>query len=125
MPDTIEVRVIEGRQLWFIWNETTIGENFAEKWNRDPRLADAFFGWHQQALRDLEMLAAIEGLDQLSKGLRGAFGQGPVNKAMEGLIEEVAGARSNSRLGIAPEVGLTIGTARATAVRSNTFFGAP
>ena len=125
MPDTIEVRVIEGRRLWFIWNETTIGENFAEKWNRDRRLAEAFFGWQQQALRDLEMLAAIEGLDQLSKRLRGTFGQGPVSKAMEGLIGEVAGARSNGRLGIAPEVGLTVGAPRATAVRSNTFFGAP
>ena len=30
MPDSIESQVIQGRRLWFIWNETTNGENFAE-----------------------------------------------------------------------------------------------
>lgn len=125
MPDSIESEVIGGARLWFIWNETTSGENFAEKWNRDPRRAEAFFVWQQQALRDLEMLAATEGLDKLSKGLRGIFGQAPVAKAMESLTNEVSGARSFGRLGIAPGLGLTIGAPRTTAVRPNTFFGAP
>lgn len=71
------------------------------------------------------MLAATEGVDQLSKGLRGAFGHGPVSKAMEDVLSEISGARSNGRLGIAPGVGLTIGSAHATAVRGNTFFGTP
>ena len=31
IPDTIEVRQIDGRDHWTIWNETTEGENFAEK----------------------------------------------------------------------------------------------
>ncbi|HKM74746.1 MAG TPA: nucleotidyltransferase [Stellaceae bacterium] len=125
MPDSIESQVIQGRRLWFIWNETTNGENFAEKWNNDPRRAEAFFGWHQRALRDLEVLAAAEGLDQLSKGLRGAFGQAPANKAMDALINEMSDARRNGRLGVSPGVGLSIGSPRATGVRSNTFFGAP
>jgi hypothetical protein len=124
MPDSIESQVIQGRRLWFIWNETTNGENFAEKWNNDPRRAEAFFGWHQRALHDLEVLAATEGLDQLSKGLRGAFGQAPANKAMDGLINEMSDARRNGRLGVTPGVGLSIGSPRATGVRSNTFFGA-
>ena len=124
MPDTIETQVIGGRRLWFIWNETTSGENFAEKWNRDLHRAEAFFAWHRQALRDLEMLAATEGLDQLSKTLRGTFGQAPVSKAMDSLTNEVSGARSDGRIGVAPGVGLTIGVPRATVVRPNTFFGA-
>jgi hypothetical protein len=55
VPDTIETQVIGGRRLWFVCNETTAGENFAEKWNRDPHRAEAFFAWHRQALRDLEI----------------------------------------------------------------------
>ncbi len=43
MPDIIETRPIGGGLQWFIWNETTSGENFAEKWNRDPSRAKAFF----------------------------------------------------------------------------------
>jgi hypothetical protein len=125
MPDTIETQVIGGRRVWFIWNETTSGENFAEKWNRDPGRAEAFFAWHRQALRDLQMLAATEGLDELSKSLRGAFGQAPVAKAMDSLTNAVSGARSSGRLGVAPGLGLTIGAPSATAVRSNSFFGAP
>jgi hypothetical protein len=125
MPDTIETHVIRGRPVWFIWNETTSGENFAEKWNSDPHRAEAFFAWHRQALSDLEMLAATEGLDQLRKTLRGVFGQAPVAKAVESLTDEVSGARRNGSIGVAPGVGLTIGAPRATAVRPNTFFGAP
>jgi hypothetical protein len=116
--------VIGRRRLWFIWNETTGGENFSEKWNRDPHRAEAFFAWHGQALHDLEMLAATEGLDQLSKTLRGVFGQAPVAKAMDSLTNEVSGARSDGRIGIAPGIGLTIGAPCATGVRPNTFFGA-
>jgi hypothetical protein len=124
LPDTIETQVTGGRQRWFIWNETTSGENFAEKWNRDPQRAEAFFAWHRQSLHDLEMLASMEGLDQLRKTLRGAFGQAPVAKAMDGLTNEVSAARRDGRIGVAPGVGLTIGAPRATAIRPNTFFGA-
>lgn len=125
MPDSIDERVIGGRRLWFIWNETTVGENFAEKWNRDPRHAEAFFAWQQQAARDLEMLAAGEGLDELRKKLRSAFGQAPADKATDSLIGEMSDTRTKGRLGIAAGIGLTMGSPGATAVRSNTFFGAP
>lgn len=124
MPDSIETQVISGHRLWFIWNETTRGENFSEKWNRDPRRSEAFFAWHRQALRDLEMLAATEGLDRLTKSLRSAFGQAPVAKAMASLTNDIFDARASGRLGVVPRVGLTIGSPSATPVRSNTFFGA-
>jgi hypothetical protein len=75
-------------------------------------------------LRTLSILAATEGLDQLSKTLRGVFGQAPVSKAMDSLTNEVSGARTDGRIGIAPGIGLTIGAPGATAVRPNTFFGA-
>ena len=43
MPDTIEISHVEGRVQRFIWNETSAGENFAEKWNRRPERAEAFY----------------------------------------------------------------------------------
>lgn len=36
MPAFIEERSVDGRRQWFIWNDTTAGENFAEKWNKHP-----------------------------------------------------------------------------------------
>jgi hypothetical protein len=45
MPDFI---AFDGA-AWSIPNETTRGENFAEKWNAKPALAAAFHAWHRKA----------------------------------------------------------------------------
>ena len=86
MPATIQVDVVNGRQTWSLWNMTPAGENFCEKWNKDPRRAAAFFSWHAEALRDLEALAAAEGLDQVRRQLGSIFGAAPATKAMDSLF---------------------------------------
>lgn len=125
MPAFIDdVQTVAGTTTWYIWNETTAGENFAEKWISDPRRADAFHEWHTRALRDIETLADVEGLDRLTKHLRESFGPGPANQAIAGFTRDVSDARNSGRLTVAPAVGLTLGPSfRATPVRSNTFFG--
>ena len=70
----MHVDVMNGRQTWSLWNMTTAGENFCEKWNKDPRRGAAFLSWHAEALRDLEALAAAEGLDQVRRRLGSIFG---------------------------------------------------
>jgi hypothetical protein len=125
MPAFIETASVGGRLQWFIWNETTQGENFAEKWCADPRRAEAFFTWQGRVLADLERLVAIRGLDLLQKSLGDAFGQAPVNKAFDALTAGISGARNTGRLAVAPTAGLSVGAAAATPVRANTFFGAP
>lgn len=125
MPAFIESGMVDDRRQWFIWNETTWGENFAERWNRDPSLAEAFFAWHSRALADLEKLADIQGLDLLNKSLRDSFGPAPVTKALDALTDKLSVARRAGRLSVAPGVGLAIGaTGLSTGVRANTFFGA-
>jgi hypothetical protein len=125
MPAFIETATVGGRLHWLISNETTQGENFAEKWCADPRRAEAFFTWHGRVLADLERLVAIRGLDLLQKNLGDAFGQAPVTKAFDALTAGISGARSTQRLAVAPTTGLSVGAAAATPVRANTFFGAP
>lgn len=126
MPDTIQRVVVEGRPQWVIWNETTTGENFAEKWNSDPRRAEAFFSWHAKVLADIDRLIEARGLDRVGQDLTEAFGTAPARAAMDGLTRQIGDARQAGRLAVAPLVGLTTGTAaRATIVRPNTFFGAP
>ena len=112
---------------WAIWNETTAGENFAEKWNREPERAEAFFAWHRRALSDLEHLADGEGLDAVSRRMTDAFGSRPVKEVLDAMTAEVNAARLNGALSVAPGVGLVSSSAapaRATTVRPNTFFGA-
>ncbi len=125
MPRFIEKQVIDGRQQWFIWNETTTGENFAEKWNDDPRRAQSFFEWHARALSDIERLVAIDGLDNLTKSLSESFGPGPANRAMASLTNDISTARAAGLLSVAPTVGLRINQPVGnTTVKRNTFFGA-
>jgi hypothetical protein len=123
MPSFIEERLVAGHRQWFIWNDTTDGENFAEKWNSDPRRAEAFFAWHRRLSADLDALSAVEGMDRLNKSLRDSFGQAPVDKVFGRMTDEVSSARRSGLLGVAPAVGLSV-AATATPVRANTFFGA-
>ncbi len=131
MPAFIETRMDYGRPQWFIWNETTSGENFAEKWNKDPGRAEAFFAWHTRAASDLDRLVDVEGIDRLNKSLSESFGPAPVTKAFDALTEEVSSARRANLLFVTPTVGLTttaiatVARATTTAVRPNTFFGVP
>ncbi len=124
MPDMLQIDVVNGWSVWLLWNMTTKGENFCEKWNKDPRRAAAFFTWHAKALRDLEALAAAEGLDQVRRLLGGIFGSAPATKAMDALTEGMNGARAKSNLSVTRS-GLIAGAiAGSTPVRANTFFGA-
>ncbi|MGA2567629.1 MAG: nucleotidyltransferase [Pseudolabrys sp.] len=124
MPDTIEMRLIDGRDQWFIWNETTEGENFAEKWNRRPERAEAFFTWHARFCSDLVQLEAVKGLDHLGDTLKSLFGSRPANTVIGTLTERVSTARRSGNLRVAPAIGLSIGALPAsTSVRANTFYG--
>ncbi|MDF1552463.1 MAG: nucleotidyltransferase [Deferrisomatales bacterium] len=123
MPLFIQTAPSGGETHYFIWNETTQGENFAEKWNTDPRRARAFYEWQRGAVTALEESEALLGLDRLAKSLGASFGEGVVNKALAGLTAAVSEARGG-RLTVAPSFGLGFAAPLGTEVRPNTFFGA-
>lgn len=123
-PDTIESRRVDGRIQWYVWNETTAGENFAEKWNRHPERAETFYAWHARFCSDLTQLETVVGLDRLGEALKGLFGSQPAVAAMNVLTERVSTARRAGKLHVAPTIGLSVGALEASmAVRANTFFG--
>ncbi len=123
MPAFVERGMVDGREHYFVWNETTEGENFAEKWNADPRLARAFFAWQVAAVRDFEQLVLLTGLDQMGKELGRSLGEAPVNRAMSALTQAISTARTAGHLFVAPSAGLATGAATGIPVRPNTFFG--
>jgi hypothetical protein len=123
MPEFIQMTTTGGRTTWAVWNETTAGENFAEKWNADPARASAFYEWHARLISDIERLVDVSGIDQLTKSLKESFGDRPVETAMTAWHEDVSTARTSRRLSVAGGVGLTTRAGAGTAVRSNTFFG--
>jgi hypothetical protein len=124
MPTMMQTDTADGRVTWYLWNQTTAGENFCEKWNKHPERAQAFFSWHGKAVADLEQLATAQGLDQVRRLLGGIFGAAPANTAMDSLAERVSVARATNHLSVTKPAGLIVGTAAAaTPVRANTFFG--
>lgn len=126
MPVFIHVEVIGGERRWHVWNETTRGEDFAEKWNDEPDRAAAFFQWHGQVLQDIDRLIEVDGLDRLKKSLSATLGPQPVSRAFSSMTSAVSAARKSGTLKVAAAVGLTATAAAgaATSVRANTFFGA-
>lgn len=123
MPLFIERPVIDGRSAYAVWNETTWGENFADRWNRQPERAHAFFSWHAKALGDLEALRDAVGMDQVRKQIGDGFGSAGT-RVMNRRHEELNRARKSGQLLVAPALGLTTTPSAAAApVRSNTFFG--
>jgi Second Messenger Oligonucleotide or Dinucleotide Synthetase domain len=126
MPNSIETRVNGTGVEWYLWNQTTVGENFCEKWNKHPERARAFFEWHGKLVADVEHLAEAEGLDVLRRLLGDVVGRSPANAALDALTARVSAARTGNRLSVTKPAGLILGTAvGATPVRGNTFFGDP
>lgn len=123
LPDFIEKKIVEGKERHYIWNETTIGENFAEKWNVDPRLAEAFYRWHEKAMADFKRISHLDGLDVIQHDLALSFGKKLANDAMMISLDKLETARNNKSLVVVQSLGLTVGVTSGTSVRANTFFG--
>src|SRR5258708_21327957 len=124
MPTFVQIGAAGGRRQWFVPNETTNDENFAEKWNQDAKLATAFYDWHAAAVSTIDTIIAMRGLDHLSKGLGEAFGHEPVTRVIDSITHTISSARSAGRLVVAPSVGLAVASIPGATVRSNTFYGA-
>lgn len=127
MPDFIQTEDNSGHRHYLVENETTEGENFAEKWNDDPRLADTFSSWHGAALGAIENLLYVDGADAIAKHLSESFGatQEQIKKAFDPLTTQINSSRAAGSLLVAPTLGIVVTTpvAGAVHIRPNTFFG--
>lgn len=124
MPHFIDRPIRHGRQIYAVWNETTDGENFAERWNEEPARRHAFFEWHAQALKDLETLRDAVGIDEIAKHAQLAFGTNVAKRVIGKFTNVISDARSQNRLSITKASGLVIGeSAFSTKVPKNDFFG--
>jgi hypothetical protein len=124
MPRFIEQRPVNGRLQYWVANETTEGENFADRWNTEPARVQAFFTWHTKALSDFEKAASLEGLDAITRNLEDCLGGAVVRRVMDRRTDIIGSARGAGRLFIGSTGSLNLsGGARATVVPRNTYFG--
>lgn len=95
MPHFIETGFEDGRKTYAVWNETTIGENFADRWNTEPKRADAFYAWHGKALSDFEDMRSAVGLDVVISQSRNQFGDRIVDRVMSKRYQILSDARKS------------------------------
>lgn len=122
MPNFIQIMQVGGRTVYVIPNETTAGENFAEKWNEDPRRAEAFFQWHDNVVKTLEEFVRAEGEDEVSVHLSEAFGSSVVGSVFSDVNQAINAARVGRTLGVLGAAGLSTSPSAAP-ILGNTFFG--
>lgn len=123
MPRFIRVWVENSKKMYFIENETTEGENFAEKWCEDERLADAFYHWQKKALEDFEKMATLYGIDRVVEHLSKSLGAKATDDARRIFVKNIDEARQKGVLKAVTGVGLAIGFPNTPSIRANTFFG--
>ncbi len=122
MPDFIEQRRNNARLEFWIPNETTEGENFAEKWNKDPELPKAFFEWHPIAVQHFTTLAEAvdaEGTFSIFESISGKKTSAAVRARATNAVNH---ARVQGLLRASPSGALSLSTG--VPVVTNTFFGA-
>jgi hypothetical protein len=96
--------VDQQRAQYCIPNPSHPQENFAEKWNTDPKLPDAFFNWHKRVIGDLKSLAEQEarGLDKVAKVVENSFGTAAANQAVRSLSSSFRDMSGKGLIGVTP-----------------------
>jgi hypothetical protein len=121
LPEFIEQRWNNGRiELW-VPNETIEGENFAEKWNKDPELPKAFADWHKSAVHDFQALAETGDAETTFSVLKTVAGAKITASVRNRATQTVSTARFQGLLRSAPAG--TLSGASGVPVVANTFFG--
>lgn len=124
MPHFIDKGWQDGQTHYAVPNETTQGENFADRWNLEPQRANAFYAWHEKALSDFQAIRDAQGLDGVINSAKLQFGDKVVGRVMDKRTETISSARKSNTLLFAPAIGLTTTpVAAAIAVPKNDFFG--
>lgn len=111
--------------LWIVRNPVEPDENFADKWNTKPEIADAFFQWAEVLSEDLRSAKDQRGIDRVASRLADSLGGEPIEEAMNSLGEQFHQERNRGNLGIVPATGALTTASAAVPVKNHTFYGDP
>jgi hypothetical protein len=122
MPQGIER--IDGKP--YVFNPVNRGENFADKWHREPQREKAFLGWHAQAKQDLAALEAAANLPEISKALERFVGKNRADIVFKSYADDTtklrgAGLHVELATGVLSSMGTSMG--RSASGPGSTFYG--
>ena len=108
--------------LFFIENPSFAGENFADKWNKHPERARAFFDWLRQAQLDLvdDKLLRYDRLTMATHTKR-AFGENIGEKVFSQMADEDRAAVENDKMKVSTVTGALSSTGTVSVPRNHHF----
>lgn len=104
----------EGNRV--ILNPVNPLENFADKWQANPRRERLFFEWLRAAQRDFDVLAQKRGFHELAVPLKEFFGDKIVVKSLNEMAEQVRKEREENRLFMESKSGILTSVASVSTV---------
>jgi hypothetical protein len=121
MPELVEMR--DG--LHWVANPVQRRENFADRWQRNPERADAFFEWIEVVQRDFASMAEVVGVDRVLTRIAESFGEDAAKGAGSSLGDDYRHARDRGQLMMKPGSGALAISSGGIAVPRHTFHGDP
>ncbi len=130
LPNGLECRQFRGQVEWWLANPSSPTENFAEKWNTDPKKKEAFDKWHAHTVATLDQVLRPEprGLHNFAAANSRLMGENLVNRVMANHGKRILSLQETGGLNVLTGAsGLTLGSSPKTSgmpVRRNTYYGA-
>ncbi|MDB5239635.1 MAG: hypothetical protein JWP57_260, partial [Spirosoma sp.] len=111
------------RGVFIVENPVNPLENFADKWEGNPKKAEKFFTWVNQAQLDFNKLDKLRGLPNVAVNLKAHFGEDIVTRALNSLGDETRQVRESGNLSMDRGTGLLSGAAGGIKVSNHHFYG--
>lgn len=112
MANHVKIKEVPAGPVYVVENPAIPAENFAEKWNKNPKLVLAFYEWHTRIVESLCALrrAVLEqkGNHTLTNCVSSIHGSEVATMAARNIAERTAEAHRKSQVIISPS--LSIGT---------------
>ena len=130
LPNGLECRQFGNQVQWWLPNPSSPAENFAEKWNAEPKKKEAFDKWHAHTLATLDQVLRPQapGLHNFAAANSRLMGENLVNRVMASHGKKVLYLQETGGLNVLTGAsGLTLGSSPKTSgmpVRRNTYYGA-
>ena len=122
MPKFIETKVVDGYIEMWVTNPKNSHENFAEKWNVDPKRIEAFRFWHNDFIEQLVDLSSVASLPLIREKLKALLGEQTSISAIDKHFYVLNEQREKKNLFV-KKTGAISAAVTATPVKANTFFG--
>lgn len=121
----IEEAEIFGRKRIEVLNPTNKEEDFAERWDADPKLYATFVDWVHNFIGSLAELRKQPGLPEIGKQLEKMFGERVTKEVVKDYVKRVSDLRNDGELATAYTTGLIVTkeTPKSTSIQTNNFHG--